>query len=148
MDIYPSETVFEVGKGKLLREGNDVTIISSGIMVSTALQAAKALHEMGLEVNVVAPVTVKPLDTELIEMLARQTKAIVTVENHSIIGGLGSAVAEILSESYPVPIERVGVKDRFGQVGNEEFLREQYSLTIEEIIERVKKLLNGKNTGR
>lgn len=141
-DIYASETVFEVGKGKVLRQGKDVTIISSGIMVSNALMAADALHDMGIEASVLDPVTIKPLDSELIEMFARQTNAIVTVENHNIIGGLGSAVAEIMSGSYPVPIERIGIRDRFGQVGNEVFLRNQYSLTTEEIVERVIKLIN------
>lgn len=148
VDIYGSGTVFEVGKGKVLCEGKDVTIISTGIMVSNALSAAEALHGMGIEASVLDPVTVKPLDSDLIEMFARRTKAVVTAENHCVIGGLGSAVAEILSEKYPVPAYRVGVKDRFGQVGNEGFLREQYFLTTEEIVSRAKGLVSAKNIGR
>ena len=144
-DIYAPETVFEIGKGKILREGHDAAVIASGIMVSSALQAAELLHEEGIEVSVIDPVTVKPLDYDLIEMFARKTKAIVTVENHSITGGLGSAVAETVSERYPVPVERIGVYDRFGQVGNEAFLREQYLLTTEEIVNRVKNLVKRKN---
>ena len=144
-DIYAPETVFEIGKGKILREGHDAAVIASGIMVSSALQAAELLHEEGIEVSVIDPVTVKPLDYDLIEMFARKTKAIVTVENHSITGGLGSAVAETVSERYPVTVERIGVNDRFGQVGHETFLREQYSLTTEEIVNRVKNVVKCKN---
>lgn len=144
-DIYAPETVFDVGEGKILREGDDAAVIASGIMVSSALQAADALHEMGIEVSVIDPVTVKPLDSALIEMYARRTKALVTVENHSVTGGLGSAVAEAVSERYPVHVERIGVNDKFGQVGNEIFLREQYLLTTAEIVERVKKTVKCKN---
>lgn len=143
-DIYAPETVFEIGKGKILREGDDAAVIASGIMLANAWQAAKVLHGIGIEVSVIDPVTVKPLDAALIEMFARRTKALVTVENHSVTGGLGSAVAEAVSERYPVPVERVGINDRFGQVGNEMFLREQYSLTTEEIVERVKKIVKHK----
>ena len=110
-------------------------------MVSTALIAKKELHEVGIEASVIDPITIKPLDDELIESCARKTKRIVTVENHNVIGGLGSAVAEVLSERYPVRIERVGVQDRFGQVGNEDFLRKQYHLTVEEIVKNVKKIM-------
>lgn len=141
-DIYVAETAFEPGKGKVLRKGDDVTVVASGIMVSSALQAAEALHEMGVEVSVIDPVTVKPLDSELIETFARRTKAVVTVENHNASGGLGSVVAETLAERYPILVRRIGVQDRFGQVGNEAYLREQYSLTVEEIINNVKKLVH------
>lgn len=143
-DIYALETVFEIGKGKILREGEDAAVIASGIMVSSALQAAQVLQEMSIKVSVIDPVTVKPLDTALIERVARKTKAIVTVENHSITGGLGSAVAETVSETYPVPVARIGVNDTFGQVGNEAYLREQYSLTVEEIVNRVKMIVKCK----
>lgn len=143
-DIYAPETVFDVGEGKVLCEGDDAAVIASGIMVSSALQAADALHGMGIEVSVIDPVTVKPLDSALIEMYARRTKALVTVENHSVTGGLGSAVAEAVSESFPVAVERIGVNDRFGQVGNEIFLREQYSLTTEDIVNRVRKVVKRK----
>lgn len=140
-DIYAPGTDFVVGKGKVLRSGGDVTIVASGIMVSTALLAADDLEKMGIEACVVDPVTIKPLDGELLETCARNTKAVVTVENHSVIGGLGSAVAEFLSERYPVRIGRVGVQDQFGQVGNEAFLREQYSLNAADIVNKVKYVL-------
>lgn len=140
-DIYSDDTEFALGSGKLLREGSDVTIIASGIMVSSALRSAEELHGMGVEACIVDPVTIKPLDEDLIIGCAKKTKAVVTAENHNIIGGLGGAVAELLSEKYPVRVERVGVQDRFGQVGNEAYLRDQYSLTSEEITLKVKNIL-------
>lgn len=140
-DIYKPESDFEIGKGKILRIGSDVTIVASGIMVSTALSAAETLEKLGIQACVMDPVTIKPLDAELLENCARDTKGVVTVENHNVIGGLGSAVAEVLSETYPVHIERIGIQDQFGQVGNEAFLREQYSLNEEKIIEKVRKII-------
>lgn len=141
-DIYKSETDFEIGRGKILKEGTDVMIAASGIMVSTALEAADMLARMGIKACVIDPVTIKPLDEDLLEKYARITKAVVTVENHNIIGGLGSAVAEVLSKRYPVHIERIGVQDQFGQVGDEKYLRAQYSLTKEEIADKVRGVLN------
>ena len=141
-DIYAPETEFTIGKGKVLRSGSDVAIVASGIMVSTALLAAKDLAEKGIKACVVDPVTIKPLDGGLLETCARSTQAVVTVENHSVIGGLGSAVAEFLSEKYPVRIGRVGVQDRFGQVGSESYLREQYSLNAADVVSKVESILN------
>lgn len=136
-DIYKPGTVFEVGKGKVLTEGGDVTVIASGIMTATALEAEKLLREEGVSVRVVDPVTVKPLDEDLILQCARETGAVVTAENHSIHGGLGGAVAELLSEQLPTPVVRVGVCDAFGQVGNEQYLREQFHLRAEDILRAV-----------
>lgn len=141
-DIYKAGTDFKIGQGKVLRTGTDVMIVASGIMVATALSAAEDLEKLGIQSCVVDPVTVKPLDAEILENCARGKKGVVTVENHSVTGGLGSAVAEALAERYPIHIERIGIQDQFGQVGNEAFLREQYALNAEEIIKKVRKIIN------
>lgn len=144
-DIYPMNTVFEVGKGKLLAKGNDVTIIASGIMVATALQAKNELLQKGISACIVDPVTIKPLDTELILCCAKKTGAVVTVENHNVIGGLGGAVSEFLTETCPVPVLKIGIYDRFGQVGSEEFLREQYGLRAKDIVAKAEQAIMLKN---
>jgi len=144
-DIYPENTKFEIGKGKALRAGTDVTIIASGIMVATALDATRELACEGVHALVVDPVTIKPLDEPLIIDCAKETGAIVTAENHNITGGLGGAVAELLMETFPVPMVRVGINDRFGQVGNEAYLRREYSLEKEDIIIAAKKAISMKN---
>lgn len=130
---------FKLGKGVTLKEGNDVTIIATGIMVQTALEASELLANEGINARVINIHTLKPLDTELIVNAAKETNAIVTVEEHSIIGGLGSAVAEALSEEYPVPVLKVGVNDVFGESGKPEELLKAYGLTAEAIVEKVKK---------
>ncbi len=135
-DVYETAETFEVGRGKVLAGGGDVTIIASGIMVGTALQARRVLGEQGIAARVVDPITVKPLDSELILRCAAETGAIVTAENHNVLGGLGGAVAELTAENVPVPVLRVGVRDRFGQVGNEAYLREQYGLNAQDIVEK------------
>lgn len=145
-DIYETDTEFEIGRGKVLTDGEDATIVASGIMVATALQAKEVLTKEGVSVRVVDPVTVKPLDEELIVRCARETGAIVTAENHNIIGGLGAAVAELLSMRCPVPVFRVGIQDRFGQVGPENFLREEYSLRPEDVAQQVRAAIQMKNT--
>ena len=132
-DIYLPDTEFEEGKGKVLREGSDVTLIGSGIMVSTCLKAAEMLSKEGIEARVVDIITVKPLDEALVLESAKKTGFIVTAENASVIGGLGSAVAEFLSSVHPVPVKRIGVQDSYGCVGTEPFLREKYGLTAENI---------------
>ena len=139
--LYDESEKFEIGKGKVLREGKDLTIVACGIMVVEALKAADILKEEGIEVTVIDMFTIKPIDKELILKYAKQTKGFVTAENHNIIGGLGSAVAEILVENYPVPLRRVGVEDRFGQVGTLDYLQKEYKLTAEEILKKAKELL-------
>ncbi len=129
---------FEIGKGVQLKDGKDVTIVATGIMVSEALQAAEKLAEEGISARVINIHTIKPIDAELITKAAKETGAIVTAEEHNIIGGLGSAVAETLAENYPVPMKRVGVKDTFGESGKPEELMVKYGLTAEGIIEAVK----------
>ena len=142
--IYSEGSTFEIGRGNVIHEGNDVTIISSGIMVALALKAASLLSMEKISAKVVDMFTWKPIDAKLIESCARETKAFVTAENHNIVGGLGSAVAEAAAQKYPVPIEMVGINDRFGQVGTEDFLREEYRLTAAEIVEAAKRAITRK----
>ena len=139
--IYGEGSTFEIGKGNVLISGTDVTIIASGIMVVEALKAAAVLKTEEISARVIDMFTWKPVDTGLIEGCARSTGAFVTAENHNIIGGLGSAVAEALCATYPVPLEMVGVTDRFGQVGTEDFLREEYGLTASGIVDAAKRAI-------
>lgn len=143
-DIYGEETRFEAGKGFVLANGKDVTIVASGIMVATALEARKRLAEEGITAKVIDPITVKPLDEDLILHSAAETRAVVAAENHSVIGGLGSAVADLLSEKLPTPVIKVGIQDRFGQTGTVDYLREQYGLTAENLIMQVHNILQRK----
>ncbi len=131
--VYSEGSTFDIGKAVPLREGRDVTIIASGILTDEALKAAEILAGRGVAARVLNMFTLKPIDKEAIIQAARETGAIVTVENHSIIGGLGSAVAEVLVENALVPMERVGVKDVFGEVGPEEYLKERFALTAADI---------------
>ncbi len=136
-----AETPFEIGKANVLREGTDAAIIACGIMVPQALLAAEALAAKGLSVKIIDMHTIKPLDEEAVKAAAA-TGAVVTAEEHSIIGGLGSAVAEVLAESAcGVPFERVGIKDRFGQSGKPAALFEEYGLTDKAITEAVLRVL-------
>ena len=130
---------FELGKAVTLREGHDATIIATGIMVDAALEAYNILAEEGIKVRVLNIHTIKPIDEEAIIAAARQTGLIVTAEEHSIIGGLGSAVAEVVTSNYPVPVMRVGVKDTFGESGKPEELLKAYGLTANEIVKALKK---------
>jgi len=140
--IYIEEDIFELGKGKIICEGSDVTIIATGsIMVPEALKAVENLKREGISAGLIDLHTIKPLDTELILEYAEKTKKIVTCENHQIIGGIGSAIAEFLSENYPIPIKRIGIKDRFGQVGDIEYLKKEYELNSGTIEKATKSLL-------
>lgn len=133
--IYEEGELFEKGKGKLLREGNDVTIIASGIMVHEALKAADKLASEGIDAAVIDMFSIKPIDEDIIIKYAKKTGKIITAENHNIIGGLGSAVAEVLSEKCPAPLRRIGVKEQFGQVGQAEYLKIIYGLTSNDIVD-------------
>ena len=135
---------FELGRGVTVREGTDVTIVATGIMVSIALAAAETLVERGISARVLNIHTIKPLDEEIIRLAAAETGAIVTAEEHSIIGGLGSAVAECVSESTPVPVLRVGVKDCFGRSGKVPPLMEMYGLTADAIVARAEEAVSRK----
>jgi transketolase len=139
--LYNEEDEIKIGKGNLLREGSDAAIIACGIMVAKALEAAELLAESGIQVAVADMHTIKPLDDDLVIKLARQTGAVLTVEEHSIIGGLGGAVCETLSEHFPVPVLRMGIADVFGQSGQPEQLLEHYNLTVEQIVQNIHKLL-------
>ena len=127
---------FEIGKGVTYREGKDVTIVATGYMVHLAVEAADILKEQGIDAGVINIHTVKPLDTALIADAAKRTGAIVTAEEHSVIGGLGSAVCEAVAQSCPVPVLRVGVEDQYGRSGKVPELLEIYGLTKENIVSR------------
>ncbi|KOA19616.1 1-deoxy-D-xylulose-5-phosphate synthase [Clostridium homopropionicum DSM 5847] len=133
------EYKFEIGKGITLREGKEATIIATGIMVDSALEAYNILAEEGIKVRVINIHTIKPIDEEIIIKAGRETGIIVTAEEHNIIGGLGSAICEVLSEKCPVPVIRVGVKDVFGESGKPDELLKAYGLTAEDIVKAVKK---------
>lgn len=139
--VYGRGEKFEIGKAKVLREGKDVTLIASGVTVSEALKAAEQLREEGIEARVADMFTIKPIDADCIVESAKKTGAVLTVENHNIIGGLGSAVAEVLSEKCPVPLLRMGINDRFGEVGTQAYLMEKFGLTAPHIVENAKRLL-------
>lgn len=135
---------FVIGKGITLAEGNDVAIIATGIMVEAALEAKEELAKEGINARVINIHTIKPIDEELIIKAAKETGVIVTAEEHSIIGGLGSAVAEVVSENCPVPVLRVGVKDTFGESGKPNELLEKYGLTSNNIVNKVKEVIKKK----
>ncbi|HLB05363.1 MAG TPA: transketolase family protein [Thermodesulfobacteriota bacterium] len=135
---------FEIGKGTVLREGTTVAIIACGIMVSKAIEAADILGKEGLSARVINISTIKPIDKDLIIKAARETCAIVTAEEHSIIGGLGSAVAEVLAENHPVPMKRVGIEDKFGTSGDADRLMEIYGLTPENIAKAAREVIKRK----
>jgi len=131
--IYEAGETFTPGRAKLLREGRDVTIVASGILVSEALIAANLLANEGIEATVLDCFTIQPLDSEQIAACAGRTGCVVTAENHNVKGGLGSAVAEALGERAPVPLERVGVKNSFGEVGQQDYLMDRFGLRAKEI---------------
>lgn len=139
--ITDADAPFVIGKGRVMREGSDVTLIGCGMMVAKALEAADALAEEGVSAAVIDMSTIKPIDRELIVEWAKKTGAIVTAEEHNIIGGLGSAVAEVLVEEALVPMERVGIEDVFGESGTGGELVEKYRLTAEHIVEKAKRAM-------
>lgn len=135
--IYEKTNKFEIGKGVQIGDGTDATIIATGVTVSEALKAQEVLKENGVNVRVVDMHTIKPIDRELIVKCAKETKRIITVEDHSIIGGLGTAVCEVLAEEYPVKIERMGVPDVFGRSGKAEELLKYFKIDSEAIVNKV-----------
>lgn len=143
--IYMESSNFKLGKSVLIRSGTDVTIIACGIEVAEAIDAAKILETEGISACVLDMFTIKPLDTEAVITAAKETGAIVTAENHNVIGGLGGAVAETLAENYPVPMERIGIKDIFGEVGQFDYLKHKFELTAEDIVKKAEKAISRKN---
>ncbi|MBQ3545847.1 MAG: transketolase family protein [Lachnospiraceae bacterium] len=129
---------FEIGKAITVREGKDVTIIASGLTVSTSLEAAELLAKDGIEAKVINMHTIKPIDADAVINAAKETGKVVTVEEHSVIGGLGSAVCDVLSENYPVKVKKIGVYDRFGESGPATELIKKYGLDGESIYKEVK----------
>ncbi len=133
---------FEIGKGVTLKDGSDVAIIATGLCVNSALEAAKLLEAEGINARVINIHTIKPIDEELIIKAAKETGKVVTVEEHSVIGGLGGAVCEVLSENAPVPVKRIGMNDVFGESGPAVKLLEKYGLDGKGVYESVKAFLN------
>ena len=140
--MFDESYKFEIGKGVQLADGNDVTIIATGIMVDMALKAKEMLASEGISARVINIHTIKPLDEEIVVKAAMETGAIVTAEEHNVIGGLGGAVAETVCEKCPVPVVRVGVEDKFGHSGKVPALLELYGLTPENIVEKAKKAIS------
>ncbi len=143
-DVFDLDQEFELGKATPINDGTDVTIFATGIMVVEAMEAVKLLADKGISASLVNIHTVKPLDVQTVINEAKKTGAIVTAENHNIINGLGSAVAEVLVENYPVPMERVGVKDQFGEVGQQDYLQKRYNLMASDIVEACLRVLDRK----
>lgn len=144
--MYDKESVkkLKIGKGSVLREGDDVAIIACGVMVSEAMEAASTLADSGIDACVIDMHTIKPLDTELLDGIRMKCGGIVTAEDHSVIGGLGSAVAEYMSSTGGFPVQMVGVDDRFGESGSSSDLMESLGLTRDEIVKRARELLNSR----
>ena len=142
--IYDEDCEFTLGKANLLREGKDATVFASGIMVKEALDAANTLQGEGISVKVINIHTIKPLDEAAVVEAAKETGAVVTAENHNIVGGLGGAICELLSEKCPVPVKRIGVTDHFGEVGKLAYLAEKYNLTASDIVKAVKSVIERK----
>lgn len=142
--IFDENYKFEIGKGTYLKKGKDVTIISTGLMTSEALKAEEILKSEGISASVINMATIKPIDKEIIINAAKETGAIVTAEEHNIIGGLGSAVAEVLSENCPVILRRVGVDDAFGRSGKATEVLEKYGLDATNIVKKAKEAISCK----
>ncbi|AEE92216.1 putative transketolase C-terminal section [Tepidanaerobacter acetatoxydans Re1] len=140
--ITEENTDFKIGKAQILRKGKDLSIFATGLMVDKAMKAANVLYGKGIETTVVNIHTIKPLDEELVLSEAANTGKVITVEEHSIIGGLGSAIAETLIGRLPVKMKRIGLNDTFGQSGNPNALMEYYGLTVENIVKTVNEILN------
>ena len=137
-NVYKKGSSFKIGQGNILKEGKDILIIAAGQLVSEALDCAEELEKEGYSVEVIDMFTIKPLDEKLLIKEAKGKSKIVTFENHSIYGGLGSAVSEVIAENgISVPVKRIGVKEKFGQVGTAEFLQEEFGLTAKQIKETI-----------
>ena len=137
--IYDENEKFEIGKGKQFGNGTDATVIATGVTVAEALKAKDELAKEGINIRVVDIHTIKPIDKEIITKSAKETNKIITIEDHNIIGGLGTAVCEVLSEEYPKKVVRMGIKDEFGTSGKAEELMKYFKITSKDIVEEIKK---------
>lgn len=138
--IYSKDSEFRIGKGIQIGDGTDATVIASGVTVSQAVQAMNELKEKGVNIRVIDIHTIKPIDREIIIKSAKETKRIITVEDHNIIGGLGSSVCEVLAEEYPTKVTRMGIKDTFGKSGKAESLIKYYQIDKEAIKKEIEKM--------
>lgn len=143
--VLPDDYKFQIGKGNVLRQGSDVTVIACGVEVARALNAAESLEDEGISVRVVNMATIKPIDSQLVALCARETGAIVTAEDHNVLGGLGSAVSEVVTQTMPVPVEFVGVKDTFGESGEPDELADKYKISAPFIADAVRRVMMRKN---
>lgn len=132
---------FEIGKGELIKEGTDVTIIANGLMVAEAIEAGKELEKCSISAEIINMATIKPLDSELVVNSAKKTGKVITVEEHNIVGGLGEAVCAALSAEYPVPVKRIGINDEFGHSGPAKDLLKEFGLSAENIVKTAKEFL-------
>jgi transketolase len=142
--IFPDDHVFRLGKAELLREGGDIGLIGTGTQTIRVLEAADQLAEKGISASVLHLPTLKPLDVEAIVALAERTGRLVTAEDHSIIGGLGGAVAETLAEHLPTPMKRIGIRDVFGESGANDALLEKYGLSTGHVVAAAEAMLEGR----
>ena len=142
--LFDEDYEFEIGKSVTLRQGDDAAIIATGMMTARAAAAADILLKGGIKARVIHMPTIKPIDKEAIVKAASETKALLSVENHSVIGGLGGAVAEVLTELCPARLRRLGLQDRFGESGDNEAIFSKYGMNTENIVEAVKEMLGGK----
>tara|TARA_Y100000310_G_scaffold342247_1_gene444589 strand:+ start:8470 stop:9408 length:939 start_codon:yes stop_codon:yes gene_type:complete len=143
--IHNENYKFKIGKGEILRKGNDAVIFATGTMVHESLKAAEILKKDKIDIYVVNIHTIKPIDEKLIIDLAKKTNCVITAEDHNIIGGLGSAVAEVLSENYPCIMKRIGVEDKYAESGKPEELYDKYGLSAKHVAEKVGKVIKKKN---
>ncbi len=142
--VMPEDVAFTIGRANLLRPGTDLTFMTTGLMTAQALEAARILEEEGVSARVLHLGSIKPLDVDAVLRAARETGAVVTAEEHSVIGGLGGAVCEVLAEGHPVPVERVGLRDVFGQSGTADELLRHYGLTPAHLVEAAERILKRK----
>ena len=140
--LDPQNYHFQPGKAFQVREGKDVTLIASGMMLARAISAAEQLATENISACVLSMSCLKPIDSQAILQVAAETGCIVTAENHSILGGLGSAVAEVVSESHPIPVLRVGIKDKFGEVGKDDYLAQKFEIGVSDIVQAAKNAIS------
>jgi transketolase len=143
--VYEAGSSFEIGKAVQIRDGSDLTIIAAGFCVAEAINAAEILAKQGIMARVIDMFTIKPIDKEAVIKAAAETGAIITAENHNILNGLGSAIAEILAENRPTPMERIGIEDIFGEVGPVDYLAERFGLTAGHIVKKAQRVLERKD---